>query len=341
MLNLGQPAAGGRDSILALAVGLDGNIYGGGLGTLFIYDPNTNISKSIEDIFKEIQISSLAVGENGLVYGGTGVNAKLFVYNPFNQSISYLGQPIDNGRIICSLIVLESDVYGSTCDEYININSSHLFVYNSTVGNFTDLGQPVEGETSSNIISGKNGKIYGGTYPNGYLFSYDPGNKSYSIIGKPINGKATAFPLIMGKDDRIYISLNESLYVFDPINSTIDKLYSLGDFIPFKGEYFVSLTAGMDGNIYGGTNLRGFLFVYNTSNNAGNKSVLWPDGTYHQERQPITTSNSVTFGRPIEDQVMITSLTPGLNGKIYGGTGRVWVGGYLFSYDPNNNTSPK
>lgn len=210
--NLGQPVKS-RSNVWALTTGLDGNIYGGTGegGTLFVYDPNTGSSEQIGEVFEEDAVYSLATDENGLIYGGTAWNSKLFVYYPHNESISYLGQPVANGGIICSLAIMGSDIYGSTCDggdsKYVG---SHLFVYNSITGNFTDLGQPVEGERSSKIISGKDGKIYGGTSPNGYLFSFDPRNKSFDNIDQPVHEEATAFPLIAGRSDKIFFSLDES-----------------------------------------------------------------------------------------------------------------------------------
>lgn len=312
--NLGQPVKG-KSNVWALTAGLDGNIYGGTGegGTLFVYDPNISISRQIGEVFEEDAVYSLATDKNGLIYGGTAWNSKLFVYYPHNKSISYIGQPVANGGIICSLTVTGSNVYGSTCDGgetgYVG---SHLFVYNTTARNFTDLGQPVEGERSSKIVTGKDGMIYGGTSPNGYLFSYDPGNKSFNNIGQPVHEDATAFPLIVGKNDKIYFSLDESLYVLDYVQSRIIKLFNLSDFIPLTGEFFWSLTAGLDGNIYGGTAPNGYLFVFNTSD------------------------NSIATGRPLQSEDRIRSLTTGLDGKIYGGTG--W-GAYLFSYNSSNKTS--
>ncbi len=311
VVDMVQPAKD-KSNVWALTTGIDGNIYGGtGEGGIFFaYDPNTSITKQIGKVSDDDAVYSLATDENGLIYGGTAWNSKFFVYYPHNGSISYLGQPVINGGIICSLTVMGSNVYGSTCDggdsQYVG---SHLFVYNSTARTFRDLGQPVEGERSSKIISGKNGKIYGGTSPNGYVFSYDPGNKSFKNIGQPVHEEATAFPLIAGKNDNIYFSLDESLYMLDPVQSKIIKLFNLSDFIPITGEFFWSLTTGLDGKIYGGTAPSGYLFAYNSSD------------------------NSVAVGRPVESEYRIRSLTTGLDGKIYGGTG--W-GAYLFSYDPYN-----
>ncbi|MGB8218631.1 MAG: hypothetical protein WCE94_15140 [Candidatus Methanoperedens sp.] len=164
--NLGQPAKG-KSNVWALTTGLDGNIYGGTGegGKFFVYDPINNISEPLGEISSEDAVYSLVTDEKGLIYGGTAWNSKLFVYDPINKSITYLGQPIENGGIIYSLTVIGSNVYGSTSDggdnKYVG---SHLFVYNSTTKNFIDLGQPVEGERSSKIISGKDGKIYGGYF---------------------------------------------------------------------------------------------------------------------------------------------------------------------------------
>lgn len=308
--NLGQPVKG-KSNVWALTSGLDGNIYGGTGegGTLFVYDPINNISDALGGVSGEDAVYSLATDEKGLIYGGTAWNSKFFVYDPLNKSITYLGQPIENGGIICSLAIKANDIYGSTSDggnrTYVD---SHLFIYNSTTGIFMDLGQPVAGEMASKITLGKDGKIYGGTSPNGYLFTYDPESKAFTIIGQPVQGEGTA-SIITGNDGKIYFSLSGSLYVFNPATSKIDDLFELGKFVPVSGELnnFGSMTEGLDGNIYGGTVPNGYLLVYNTSD------------------------KSVVAGRPLESEDRIRSLTTGLDGKIYGGTG--W-GAYLFSYDP-------
>ncbi len=308
VVNLGQPIPG-KSNIWALTTGVDGKIYGGTGegGTLFVYDPINNISEPLGRVSGEDAVYSLATDEKGLIYGGTAWNSKLFVYDPLNKSITYLGQPIENGGIICGLAAIGSDIYGSTCDGGDSTYArSHLFVYNSTARIFTDLGQPVEGEMGSKISIGKDGKVYGGTSPNGYLFAYDTLSKAFTIIYQPVQGEGTAYPIIAGNNGKIYFSLNGSLYVFDPATSRIDNLLELVRFIPVSGEFFWSLTEGMDGNIYGGTAPNGYLFRYNKAN------------------------GSVNFLRPIADETRIRALTTGINGKIYGGTG--W-GAFLFSYD--------
>ncbi len=314
VVNLGQPIPG-KSNIWALTTGVDGKIYGGTGegGTLFVYDPINNISEPLGGVSGEDAVYSLATDEKGLIYGGTAWNSKFFVYDPLNKSITYLGQPIENGGIICGLAAIGSDIYGSTCDGGDSTYAgSHLFVYNSTARIFTDLGQSVEGERGSKISIGKDGIVYGGTSPNGYLFAYDTLSKAFTIIDQPVQGEGTAFPIIAGEDGKIYFSLNGSLYVFDPATSKIDNLLELGRFIPVSGEFFWSLTEGMDGNIYGGTAPNGYLLAYNTS-----------DG-------------SVAAQRPLDSEYRIRSLITGIDGKIYGGTG--W-GAYLFSYDSGYSPS--
>jgi hypothetical protein len=168
-----------------------------------------------------------------------------------------------------------------------------------------DLGQPIAGEMASKITLGKDGKIYGGTSPNGYLFTYDPETMAFTIIGQPVQGEGIA-SIIAGNDGKIYISLSGSLYSFDPEFSSIDNLFVISSFIPVSGEFFWSLAVGLDGIIYGGTAPSGYLFMY------------YPSDT------------SISFIQPLATETRIRALTTGIDGKIYGGTG--W-GAYLFSYD--------
>jgi hypothetical protein len=261
----------------------------------------------------EDAVYSLATDEKGLIYGGTAWNSGFFVYDPLNGSIVYLGQPIANGGIISSLAAKANEIYGSTSDGGDSMYvESHLFSYNSTTGIFMDLGRPVAGERASKITLGKDGKIYGGTSPNGYLFTYDPETMVFTIIGEPVQGEGIA-SIITGNDGKIYISLSGGLYSFDPEFSSIDNLFEISNFIPVSGEFFWSLTEGMDGNIYGGTAPSGYLFKYNPSD------------------------NSISFIQPLATETRIRALTTGIDGKIYGGTG--W-GAYLFSYDSGYDVTP-
>jgi parallel beta-helix repeat protein len=314
VVNLGQPIPG-KSNIWALTTGVDGKIYGGTGegGTLFVYDPINNRYEPLGGVSGEDAVYSLATDEKGLIYGGTAWNSKFFVYDPLNGSIVYLGQPIANGGIISSLATKANDIYGSTSDGGDSMYvGGHLFSYNLTTGIFMDLGQPVAGERASKITYGKDGKIYGGTSPNGYLFAYDPESKAFTIIGQPVQGEGIA-SIITGNDGKIYISLSGSLYVFDPEFSSIVNLFELSSFIPVSGEFFWSLTEGMDGNIFGGTAPSGYLFKYNPSD------------------------NSISFIQPLATETRIRALTTGIDGKIYGGTG--W-GAYLFSYYSGYDVTP-
>ncbi len=313
VVNFGQLITG-KSNIWALTTGIDGKIYGGTGegGTLFVYDPNTSMSENIKEVLGEDAVYSLITDEKGLIYSGTAWNSKLFVYNPLNKSITYLGQPVTDGGIICSLAVIGSDIYGSTSDGGdSSYTGSHLFVYNSTTRIFIDLGQPVAGERGSKISAGKDGKVYGGTSPNGYLFAYNPSSGAFTVINQSVQSGGTAFPIITGKDGKIYFQLDGSLLVFDPLNSRIDKLFELRGFIPVSGEFFWSLVVDLDGNIYGGTAPSGYLVRYNRSDGA------------------------ISFGRPIASETRIRALTAGIDNKIYGGT--AW-NAYLFSYTPTPPT---
>ena len=260
------------------------------------------------------------MGNDGRIYGGTGYEGHLFVYDPIAGTITDKG-PVVAGE--CSVRSLttghDGKIWGGTGQ---SDGSGRLFIYDPATDCFTDLGWAMRGdEYVFSLTIGADGKIYGGT--DGHLFAYDPTSHPYQSpgtatsvevipaitdIGQVAGRWYSIASLTAGTDGKIYAESYGHLFVYDPVGGVItDK----GQAVP--GEFAIcSLTTGADGKIYGGTEGHGHFFVYDPASGV------------------ITDK-----GQAVPGESGVSSLTTGSDGKIYGGTG--WEKGRLFVYDPRTD----
>lgn len=274
----------------------------------------------------EQAITSLTVGMDGRIYGGTsGRLAHLFVYDPGQDWVADLGRVADEEAIYHSLVTgSDGKIYGGTMSMVTkNHKGGHLFSYNPykekqlsyevfEPAAIVDLGIPVKHEGINALTTNDNQDvIYGVTSQGGYFFSYDIKTKKTKLNGKATNGKVTR-ALVCDSHGNVYGS-RENAYLFR-YDANKDKITNLDIQLPGeKGrEYLVmadSFTRDNEGNIYGGTS-DGYLFSYNP-----------------QEMR------IVNLGKVIR-QYRIRALTAGKDNKIYGIAGEENGIAHFFVYDP-------
>lgn len=98
-----------------------------------------------------------------------------------------LGYDVNTGKLTDDVSLPNVNNAWDVCvssDNFIYIAGSngHLFVYDPTSRKLSDLGLAIRGETFIyDIVAGDGGIIYGGTYPNAKVFSYDSG-KGFSTL---------------------------------------------------------------------------------------------------------------------------------------------------------------
>ena len=103
--------------------------------------------------------------------------------------------------------------------------------------------------------------IYGGTWENGYLFSFDPHGGTIETLGKP-NDNGPRLPALVLRDGRIYGAAGGGsqyntrsafLFEYDPHNG---KLTEIGDVFDsennIRAQRIHAMAVGQDGCIYAG-----------------------------------------------------------------------------------------
>lgn len=128
--------------------------------------------------------------------------------------------------------------------------NAHLLRFDPKTEEWEDLGRP-GGETESficKITTGKDGKIWGGTFPSAKLFSYDPGTGVIQNYGRMDSDQFYCYPTA-GEDGLIYCAIQfekMDIVVFNPEIQTKTSL------IPTEGRKpgRVSLIKGKNGKVY-------------------------------------------------------------------------------------------
>lgn len=308
--DFGQPIPSGG-SVTALALGTNGKVYGVTSSThLFVFNPLDN---SIADKGMTPGHLPLALtwGVDGKLYGG-GWESTLWSYNLGTNSFASRGQVPGGRRIIGLATGHHGLIYIGTEAEADQNLKGHLFSFDPTTNTFSDIGGIGDQiSVGYGLITGPDGKIYGGTYQNGHFFMYDPSSGILTDKGQPIASQRAVGSLAVGGDGKIYGGVQESghLFSYDPSSGTFsDK----GQAVTGQGRIHSLFATG--NKIYGGT---------------GN---LWGSGlSAHLFEYNVATQSFTDLGVPVQDELNVDSLVVVLGWTVYGGTG---FGGHFFSYEP-------
>ena len=299
----GFPIPHGQSAVTALAVSLDGSVYGGTSAekgkSCYLFRADGEKFQTLGNVAEALPgeeriVNALVVAADGKGYGGTTnyceeeevpqtyAGGHLFSFDPDTEEIRDFGVPVSGQGINCLVIDRDADtVYGLTYPR------GHLLVWNLQTGVVQDKGatvpppQPV-GEHRGAVqhrylpralaMDGE-GNVYG-TGEHGFMWKYDPRKKEVESLQAKI-------PSTKGRDE--------------------DWLYNhVAD----------SFCLGSDGLIYGGTTADGYIFVFDPE-----------DGTV------------INLGKPIR-QSRIKSMAEGTDGKIYALAGEENGTAHLVTYDP-------
>ena len=280
--DLGYPAAteipADDAPIASLLAHSNGKIYGATSGKqsyLFVYDYLTNKVYPLGKIPGTSGVhNSLAEGESGLVYIGTGLN-ELTLLN--------LSKDVPHGRR-----AIETQMWNDIKAKYNGYEGGRIFAYDPQEGDaqvslpedmakVKDLGVAVPGNSIYALTTSPDKKmIYGLSYPDAIFFEYDIKAKSYKNHGPWLTIKSYAGPerswrsvprsLACLPDGRVFSSGDNGLMVyFDPADK---KIHPTTNRIP--GEYWITqkyeafpvveqLLYDSDGTLLGSTS-DGFIF---------------------------------------------------------------------------------
>ncbi len=373
-----------------------------GFGVIFEYDTATKEFNKLFDFdgnytgkFPE---GELLYASNGKLYGMTsegGVNALgvFFEFDPITKQylkiLDFTGLP--NGSLPQSSLMQASNglIYGLTVKGGAN-NKGVIFEYNIVSGAFSkkhDFVYLSGAEPYSKLIQAYNGKLYGltrtgGANGKGVLFEYNIINNTYS---KKIDfdgiskGEAPFGTLLEASNGKLYgLTSNggtNSAGVLFEYNITTDTFTKRHDFsnsttgsIPL-GKLVQAANSKMYGvTSVGGTNNKGVLFEYNTSNHSISAKINFGVNniSYNPYGGLCITSNNHIFGitkygghachgvlfeyNPLSgtfyDRIDLNeskdpfnpwgNLIQASNGKLYGTTysGGINACGGLFEFDP-------
>jgi outer membrane protein assembly factor BamB len=194
----------------------DGRLVGGTRGgRIFVYDPATGETWDVgEPVSDTVEIAALALGRDGLVYGGTtayasrssDARATLFTFDPVNGLINDVGQALPQARLVGALAVAgDGQVYAGVADT--------LVVYDPATERVLTLGVMLETEervcSIRALVVGPRGRFYGGC--DDHFFVYDPSSKKLTDLGIPVTEVKWRYgdviALTVGDDGRIYGSI--------------------------------------------------------------------------------------------------------------------------------------
>ena len=150
----------------------EGNVYGAkARGGLFKYDSEKDRIEELDlfipslkgrELYNRVD-SWVLDEESGLIYGGS-IDGILFIFNPFERTITALGKPIDQTRIRALSVGKDGRVFGVAGEEG---SCAHLFCYNPEARELKDLGVPLAtvetpwyGYEFEAAVTGKDGEVY-------------------------------------------------------------------------------------------------------------------------------------------------------------------------------------
>ena len=230
------------------------------------------------------------------------------------ETTNYAAEGINNATLICGGTGYEHDV-----ERY---DYAYVFCYNANLpwkpgSNPCSRQIPLRGQRGvSRVTAGRNGMIYGLSVSASRInfFGYDPGANQVDLIMEFPSSEGNLGALTTGLDGRIYIGIDRNIYAYTPGALSGDGANSDGR-ISGVGRIW-RMTTGRRGKIYIGTD-RGEFAVYDPGRpwNPGRKLGSNPRG----------------LGKAVRGEWKINTLTTGVGGKIYGGTGQH---AHLFEYIP-------
>jgi len=343
----------------SLTQAANGKIYGttrvGGannLGTLFEFDPGTNIHTKLFDFSATngtFPLSAVTQATNGLLYGLTsaGGTQSVGVLYDYNISLNSYTKKIEfntssggipNGTL---LHAANDKLYGlSSAGGTSTVGV--IFEYDMSLNAYTkkiDLTAVNGSQPSGGLIQAANGKLYGmtrlgGLSSLGTIFEYDYALNTYTkkINLTAVNGSQPYGSLCLASNGKMYGLTNLGgansvgvLFEYDNLSNLYTKRVDLS--AANGSNPYGTLIQASNGKLYGltrngGANGLGVLFEYIIATNTYSKVVDF-----------TAAGGSLPEG----------SLIQASNGKLYGltSTGGANSVGALFEFDPTSNTYSK
>lgn len=336
-----------------------------GYGTLFEYDPATNVfTKKIDFTYANGYRAngSLIQASNGNLYGvtsqgGSSGGGVLFEYNPvtnvLTKKVDFTGTTTGktpNGDLTEAP---SGKLYGLTVEGGAN-GAGTLFEFDITA--FTT--NPITGEKTYGVFTKKidlvaaigsapygsltnaNQKLYGltsagGANGGGVLFEYDPSSNTYTVKNHLPYGAKPSGSLLLASNGKLYGMTNSdgtfgygTIFEYNPASGTFLTSYTF-TLDRTQGAYPMgSLTEGANGKLYGLTPYQSGLANY------GTLFEFTPATSTYVKKLDFNLAINGTNKEGFYQNISLTQSSA--NGKFYGTTrfGGVKNAGVIFEFNP-------
>lgn len=189
---------GGEEELRVLLPVVGGAVFGGTGPNAHVFKLDPKAGPRPIDLGQpapgETTVFGLVEGGDGSIYGGTSPNGYVFALNPTDGTMQVLGMAGSGINAMAGV--------GGTM--YIGTSSGSLLAYSPQFG-IVELGAPVPGERAiTTLAKGRDGSIYGGTYPGGYVFRFDIVSRRVTGAWRAVAGESSVAALAVGSDGSIY-----------------------------------------------------------------------------------------------------------------------------------------
>jgi streptogramin lyase len=162
---------------------------------------------------------------------GTGPNGEEAIFAVSNGNPAMLNVIDAKTGTKISVHPLEgaSQAWGAVTDPFGNVyiaGGANLYLYQPDVDQVENLGKALSTESTLwHIKSDKEGRIYGGTFPNGKIFMFDPATKEFTDYGPMVEGEQYSRSLALYKG-KVYVGMGAHAHLikFDPATNEKEEI---------------------------------------------------------------------------------------------------------------------
>ncbi|MGE6257221.1 WD40 repeat domain-containing protein [Heyndrickxia sporothermodurans] len=163
-----------------------------------------------------------SIGILSAVYG-LGPNGEEAIYAPSNGNPAVLNviNAKTGEKISTHLLEGATQAWGTVIDKFGQVyiaGGANLYRYDPDKDKVENLGRAVKSETTLwHIKADDEGRIYGGSYPNGKVFMYDPAKNQFIDFGSIVEGEQYSRSIALYKND-IFVGMGSRAHLikFNP-----------------------------------------------------------------------------------------------------------------------------
>lgn len=191
------------------------------LALSLVFIPGLGKAKAAGSV-ENLGVPHYSIGVLSAMYG-LGPNGEEAIYAPSNGNPAILnvinaktGEKISTHRLDGA-----TQAWGTVIDKFGNVyiaGGANLYRYDPKKDEVVNLGKAIKSETTLwHIKADDEGRIYGGTFPNGKVFMYDSVKNQFTDFGSMVNGEQYTRSIALYKND-IYVGIGSHAHLikFNP-----------------------------------------------------------------------------------------------------------------------------